>query len=49
MGIPAFESRKAVRIAIIIILESKARKFSQLPHEQRRDAVPVVPEGVGIS
>ena len=35
--------------AIVIILQSKARKFRELPYEQRRDAVPVAPEGVGIS
>jgi hypothetical protein len=35
--------------AIIIVLQSKARKFSELPYEQRRDTVPVAPEGVGIS
>jgi hypothetical protein len=44
-----FEFRELLRMMIVIVLQPKTRKLAGLPYKQRRDAVPVVPEGIGIS
>jgi hypothetical protein len=49
VGVAMLEFREPLRMMVVIVLKTKTGKLSGLPCEHGREAMPVVPEGIGIS